>query len=98
MARSKGPIKINPKVHDLSNHGYHHVVDIPTKKRHEILLKTLAFLQHKDGEKEGFRKIIEQLNAVAVLERYSDPASAKIFREDRDWVSELYKEWKKKYN
>ncbi len=87
-------IKINPKHHALSDHGYTHVENMPVEKRHDILKKVLAYLQEKYGEKEGFRKLIDQMNAASVLLKSSNPKESKIFAIDRDWISGLYKKFK----
>jgi len=95
--KKTGPIKLDPKVHVLSMHGYENVVNIPVEKRHKILWKVIRFLGKEEGDlRIGFRKVIEQLNAVSILQRTNDPASSKIFKADADWVSETYKNWKEK--
>ena len=92
-----GPIHINPDVHDLSDHGYKDVKTIPEDKRHKILLSVLKFMRTKFGDKVGFRKVIDQINAASILTKHTDPEDSKIFATDRDWVSGLYVEWKEKH-
>lgn len=92
--RSQVRIKINPHHHALSEHGYTHVVNMPVDKRHRILRKVLKFLQEKYGERQGFRKLIEQMTAAQVLLEHSKPRESRVFEKDRDWVSGLYEKFK----
>ncbi len=87
-------IKINPKHHALTDHGYSHPQKMSLTARHKALFGALSFLQKKYGVKKGFVKLIDQMNAAAVLLKRTDPLESKTIKVDRDWVSGLYKEYK----
>ena len=87
-------IKINPKHHALTDHGYSHPQKMSLTARHKALFGALSFLQKKYGVKKGFVKLIDQMNAAAVLLKRTDPLESKTIKIDRDWVSGLYKEYK----
>jgi len=91
---SKVRIRINPKHHALSKHGYSHPQNMSLEERHKALKKALAYLQEKYGEKEGYLKLIHQLTAAEVLLKRTDPIESKTIKIDTKWVSGLYKNYK----
>lgn len=89
-------ILLGPTQHLMAVHGYQNVVAIPVEKRHAILKKIYLDLVKLKGQADAYRNLIVELNARANLGMTKSPESAKIFKRDADWVSELYKDMKDK--
>lgn len=83
--------------HFLSEHGYKEITSLKLEQRRRILRKVLKDLRDLNGDKEGFLKLIKLLNARANIGMTTSPESSKLFKEDADWVSGLYAEWKEKH-
>ena len=76
---NKGKRGIGPlKKGTLGQFGYHKVKDLNFKARRSALKKCIK----KIGKNSCWRK----LNAIWVYNRNTNPSTAKIFKEDRDWV------------
>jgi len=65
----------------LGKFGYHGVRYKKASTRHRALRKAVKRL--------GFMKVFKKLNAVALVNRHNNPALAKIFKADRNWVRKL---------
>ena len=79
--RSKSKVRIGPLQRGtLTTEGYHSVA--PTEVRHEALSTAV--------EKYGPTPIFRKLNAVATLNKRSNPTKSKTFRRDRNWVKKLF--------
>lgn len=85
-----------PTTHILSRHGYVDISGIPVESRHHKLRETLKELAGYYGDAGAYKRLIEELNARANLGLTKSPESSKLMKRDADWISELYKEWKKK--
>lgn len=69
-------------MHNLRKCGYTNVESLSKAKREKYLKKCIS--------RYGHVYIIKELNARYVLNKRTNPKSAKIFKEDQKWVSGLY--------
>ena len=83
----KGDILVKENV--LKKMGYDNVERLSESKRHAALRLAIT--------KESYRRVIAQLVAVANLNIRSNPKLSKIFKADQEYVSGLYREYKKKH-
>lgn len=67
---------------DLSKYGYSHIIDLPSRKRHEALNKAA---KHEDP-----LSIYRKLNVLSILNRYKNPKLSEVFLSDRDWLKSKY--------
>lgn len=86
----KGPKTLPiPQRGVLSQFGYHGVKDIPDQKRHAALKRAV--------DAYGYRKTIGHLVLIANFTRNSDPAAYAIFKNDQQFLSNLYKNYKSRH-
>lgn len=90
-------IMLGPTDHILSAHGYHNISGLRVTQRHKILLVVLKDLAYMKGDAEAYQTLIKELVARSNLGMTKSPESSKLMKEDADWVSGLYEEWKEKY-
>ena len=95
-AAGKGPkaIIIDPKDRLLSNAGYRKIKDLTKKERQDILRKLVVRLEKKYGARIAYNSVIQRLNARGNLLVRTSPEDSKRFKEDRDFVSKMYKKHK----
>lgn len=67
---------------DLAKFGYSHVTGLSSAQRHRALGSAVTAY--------GALSVWRKLHAVAIYSRRSAPASARVFRIDRDWVKGQY--------
>lgn len=82
--------------HVLSQHGYEDVKNKSEIARHRALNKVLKALADKHGERQSYITAIKELVARANYQIRTNPHVSKIFKDDADWISEKYAEFKKK--
>jgi len=82
--------------HVLSEHGYHDVKEKSEIARHRALNKALKALAEKHGERQSYITAIKELVARANYQIRTNPLVSKIFKDDADWISAKYVEFKKK--
>lgn len=86
----KGPKTLPiPERGVLSQFGYSGVKDIPDYKRHSALKRAV--------DAYGYRKTIGHLVLIANFTRNSDPAAYAIFKNDQQYLSNLYKKYKSRH-
>ena len=85
----RGPKFLKKKLEKgkLGRFGYHNVIELKDPTRHRRLKKAIKAY--------GFREVISRLNVIANLSNYSNPKTANIIRQDQQWVSKKYDEWKR---
>lgn len=95
-ASGKGPktIVIDPKDRLLSNAGYTNIKDMTKSERRSALKKLVERLEKKYNSRIAYNSVIQRLNARANLLVRTSPVDSKRFREDREYVSNLYKKYK----
>jgi len=76
-------VRIPVSGHELGNYGYHSVVSMSVQSRHRALNKAVNDM--------GYLPIIKKLNALATLNRNTNPNISQIFKTDQEWLSEKYK-------
>ena len=64
----------------LVKFGYHNVTSLSVVQRHTALNKAIRAY--------GALSVSRKLNAVYVYNRKTNPSAARVFKADRDWVSE----------
>jgi hypothetical protein len=64
----------------LVKYGYHNVTSLSVVQRHTALNKAIRAY--------GALSVSRKLNAVYVYNRKTNPSAARVFKADRDWVSE----------
>ena len=74
-SRGIGPLRKG----ELSKYGYQHVNMLTREQRHEALRKAI----HEFGSLGVWRK----LNAIFVYTKHTSPETSRLFREDRDWIT-----------
>jgi hypothetical protein len=67
---------------ELAKFGYSHVTGLSSAQRHRALGAAVAAY--------GALSVWRKLHAVTIYSRRSAPASARVFRIDRDWVKSTY--------
>jgi len=88
-------IFIDPNDHLLSEHGYDNVKSLSKSKRQEILVKAIDSLKKKGKtEMVAFNEIIHRLIGRANLQKKTNPDVYKIFKEDQEFISKMYKDVK----
>lgn len=95
-AEGKGPkaIVIDPKDRLLSNAGYKKVKDLTVKERHSILKGLVERLERKYGARIAYNSVIQRLNSRANLLVRTSPENSRIFKEDMNYISKMYKKHK----
>lgn len=76
-------VRIPVSGHELGEYGYHSVVNMSVQSRHRALNKAVNDM--------GYLPIIKKLNALATLNRNTNPNISQIFKTDQEWLSEKYK-------
>ena len=97
-AAGKGPkaIVIDPQDRLLSNAGYRKVKDLTVRERHDILKRLVGRLEKKYGARIAYNSVISRLNARSNLLVRTSPGDSKIFKDDREYVSKMYKKHKER--
>lgn len=97
-AVGKGPkaIVIDPRDRLLSSAGYTKIKDMTKEERRSVLRKLVERLEKKYNARIAYNSVIQRLNARGNLLVRTSPEDSKRFKEDRDYVSKMYKKYKLK--
>jgi hypothetical protein len=96
-APGKGQKKIfiDPKDHLLSDFGYNNVKSLTKAQRREKLVNAIETLKKKGKTQTvAFNQIIHRLIGRANLQKKTNPDVYKIFKEDQEYISKMYKDVK----
>lgn len=88
-------IVLDPEDHYLSEYGYKDVETKTKEERHEALHKLIDHFVPIKGEMATYNYVIRALNARYILNRNTNPKTAKIMKADQRAISALYKKIKK---
>lgn len=84
-------IMLNQDDHFLSKYGYFDVVNKTKEERITSLTKLINYFLPIKGEIATYTYIIKALNARYILNKNSNPKTAKLFKEDQNTISKIYK-------
>ena len=85
---------LNQDDHFLSEYGYFDVVNKTKEERITSLTKLINYFLPIKGEIATYTYIIKALNARYILNKNSNPKTAKLFKEDQNTISKIYKKIK----
>lgn len=77
-------VRIPVMTHELGKFGYHDVVNMSVRMRHSSLNDVVNTM--------GYLPVIKKLNALATLNKNTNPAVSKVFKDDQEWLSKKYRE------
>jgi hypothetical protein len=73
---------------ELSKYGYKDIVHTPEKKRRESLIKFMKSVgKDKSTRMNKTRKIIRKLNALAIVQKNTNPELSRRVRRDQQFMS-----------
>ena len=90
-SNNSNKIILDPKDHYLSEYGYFDVVNKTKEERHSALHKLISHFITINGYIATYNYVIKALNARYVLNKYSNPKTANIFKTDQRIISKEYK-------
>ena len=88
-------IILDPEDHYLSEFGYHDVETKSKNERHAALHKLIKHFVNIKGEMATYNYVIRALNARYILNRNTNPKTARIMKADQRAISALYRKMKK---
>lgn len=93
--RKTRAIVLDPEDHYLSEYGYFDVENKSMEERHKSLHKLIDHFLPIKGKMATYNYVIRALNARYILNRNTNPKTARIFKQDQRAISKLYKQAKK---
>lgn len=93
--KGRRQIVLNPEDDILSFHGYEDIKDKSEMARHRALNKAFKYVSDKKGEQKAFLYLIRALIGRSNYFVRTNPEVHKIMRDDAEWISSKYAEYKK---
>lgn len=82
---------------ELGKHGYKNILKTPEKKRRQALMKFVKSVgKDTEAQIKKVRKIIQKLNALAIVQKNKQPEFARRVRRDQKYMSRILNDLKEK--
>lgn len=82
---------------ELGKHGYKNILKTPEKKRRQALMKFVKSVgKDTEAQIKKVRKIIQKLNALAIVQKNKQPEFARRVRRDQKYMSRVLDNLKEK--